>query len=298
MDDSKRRGGQSRVVKTNKDFVRFDYRINQAESGEDLDANNPLFRAASNLVESGKPYLGHSIALFSMGKKGLFKYQTVRWLGVFLLSKGNRVIFFPGFNQKSEWISTTSKGNTTQAADFSTDHLSLEADRKSWHFTEAGSTIHKAGGKTLNVNKNRVLWFGFSIKNENVLKVVKRSTLLGYSSPATDSERRIELFSRIQNEAAQHIITPSNKGLNRFDPSFLHFTVCIGPKGAEDYEGPEWLLPTGSPRLEDPIPKTIKDFYIARHRIALANQIDIQISCMLLPGNISVPSIYSTWNRK
>jgi hypothetical protein len=62
--------------------------------GEDKSENNPLYRATSKLFKEGKPIKRLSKCFFA-DDSGL-----LRWIGVFVQSAGDRILFFPGISDE------------------------------------------------------------------------------------------------------------------------------------------------------------------------------------------------------
>jgi hypothetical protein len=81
------------------------------------------------------------------------------WVGVFVLSVANRIIFFPALDFDSEWL----QSHRGSLRAFHIDHLSLEPDRRRWHFTQHDARDHVAGGVTHPIRDGGVLWFGMTI---------------------------------------------------------------------------------------------------------------------------------------
>jgi len=279
------------------DHLSFNWELNVGKHGVDADPSNPLSRAFRGLLEQGIPYESHSLCFYFGEEQDLRTRRGLRWLGVFLLSAGNRVIFFPGLSVPIDWIDTTTTGSTSPRRPFDLDHVSLEPSRQRWHFTTPQSQDHYSAGRTPDVGDGRLLWFGLSLSSENVLREVSKSTEVLYPSPPSDTTRRLELLRDAEQSASSHSIGLMNGSRTRFSPGFLHFTFVVGPRDAPNYNGPNLLFPFGSPDLEQPLPPQIPNLQIRLHRVALASTYDIQIACMWLPGRITLPGVYTTHTR-
>jgi hypothetical protein len=179
---------------------------------------------------------------------------------------------------------------------FNLDHISLEPLRKSWHFTNAYSTDHKSGGRARDLGQGRLSWFGLSVASENILRQVFSTTVAIFPShPPSDLDRRINYLRDKQAKIPHHLLRLMNGSKDRFEKGFLHFCFTAIPHKESNYEGPVWLIPGGLPSLSQPFPKSLPNFQKAIHRIPLLGLYDIQISFMWLPGELSVPSVSTTY---
>lgn len=279
------------------EILEFTWGINVGEDAADEDPFNPLSRAFRVLLNEGRPYQGHSLCYFQDTRENPIGLAPLRWLGVVLISEGDRVIFFPGQINPVDWLETTSVSEPRTRRDFQLDHLSLEPHRQRWHFTTTQSIEHAAGGRTPEVGDERLLWFGFSLNSESALRPVRWRTIVRYPSPPSDIMRRLEFLRDAEHRSSHSYVRQSEGARDRFAPGFLHFTFVIGPRSAPDYRGPEWLAPFQSPYLEDPLPDMISDLQIRNHRIELADRYDLQIACMWFPGSLSSTGLFTTKAR-
>ena len=278
------------------DTIELSFKLNVGHAGVDADPLNPLSRAFQVLMEEGRPHLGHALCFCSGEERDLGNVSLLRWLGIFVLSAGGRIIFFPGFSHPLTWIETTTNKRTLPRTSFNLDHISLEPLRQSWHFTTVNSTYHKGGGRTRDLGQGRLGWFGLSVASENILRQVSSTTLAIFPSPPSDSHRRIKHLSDKQTTAPHHLVHLMDGSKDRFEKGFLHFCFTAIPKKELNYEGPAWLLPAGSPSLSQPFPGSISNFQLRIHRIPLLGLYDIQISCMWVPGELLVPSVWTTYS--
>jgi len=276
------------------DNIEIRFKLNVGQDGIDNYPLNPLFRAFQVLMKDGRPHQGHALCFYSGEERDLQNVSSFRWIGIFVLSADKRIIFFPGFSQALTWIKTTINRKTFARMSFNLDHISLEPIRQSWHFTTANSTNHKSGGQAGDLGQGRLSWFGLSVVTENILRQVFSTTVAIFPSPPSDSNRRINHLINKQNKAPHHYIYLMNGSKNRFKKGFLHFNFTAIPHKASNYKGPVWLIPDGSPSLSQPFPKFIPNFQKALHRIPFFGGYDIQISCMWLPGELSVPCVWTT----
>ena len=279
------------------DTIELSFTLDEGHAGIDDDPLNPMSRAFQALMEEGRPHRGHALCFYSAEERNLGNVSLLRWLGIFVLSSGERIIFFPGVSKPLSWIETTTHNHTLPRTSFNINHISLEPIQQSWHFTTANSSNHKSGGRTRDLGQGRLGWFGLSVKSENLLRKVSSTTLAIFKSPPSDLGRRIEHLGDKQVKAPHHLLHLMDGSKDRFEKGFLHFCFTAIPKNAPNYEGPTWLFPTGSPSLSRTFPESIRNFQLRVHRIPLIGLYDIQISCMWIPGELSVPSVWTTYSR-
>lgn len=74
-----------------------------------------------------------------------------------------------------------------------------------------------------------------------------------------------------------------------FGEGFLYFSIFVGPTGFENYLGPEFGFPFGSPFLAAPLQNEISNLPLRSHRLALTEELDIQVTCTRLPGELNTP---------
>jgi hypothetical protein len=213
----------------------------------------------------------------------------LRWLGVFVHSAGDRVLFFPGYSDIPTQIRGFKAGAEVWNQPFQFDHASLENDLRTWHVTSPGSADHLGRPRTLDIGESRVLWFGLSVANESALRLVREETTVIARVPPSDGKRRMDAFVAARDGAQFPIVslnpqhpTPNNKG-------FLHFAFVVGPKGFPAYTGSELGAPFNSPFLAEPLPEALHNLPLRIHRVELSPTIDLQIACCLMPGVLTAP---------
>jgi hypothetical protein len=245
-------------------------------------------------MKDGGPHLNHALCFFHGNSYEDHTASDVRWLGILVYSKGERIIFFPGFDDLPTWIETTKLESTQPRTSFQMDHITLEPHRLRWHFTTPGSGCHRPGGRVRQENSGTINWLGLSLSSEGVLRRVMAKTSAAFPTPPTDAERRLKQLVNLQNSAAQHVVSMAPASMAQYQEGFPHFHFAVLPKNSPDFQGPNWLLPSGSPSLSEPFPE-ICDFPIRAHRINLTNKHDIQITSMWLPGTLNSPVVCSTY---
>ena len=167
--------------------------------GEDSDTQNPIARALSRLFLDGQPFERMCHCYFQPEPGNL------RWLGVFVHSAGDRVLFFPGFVSSFTKIQAFKATRETWNQEFLFDHASLERDRRTWHVTSPRSRQHLGRPSTLDIGEGSVLWFGMSVANSTVLRPAHQQTTVNALVPPSDSKRRADVFKSAR-EGAQFVM--------------------------------------------------------------------------------------------
>jgi len=265
------------------DKIQLSWEMDGGVPGCDTDSNSPLARAVSQLFKEGKPFSNLCMCFFKDTS------ATLRWLGVFVQSAGDKVIYFPGFIKDFDQIQGFQGKNLQWNKSFAFDHISLEKDRSKWHLTSSEYEEHLGSPRTLMLDKNRVLWLGISVADADVLRIVKQETKIVSDSPPGDSNRRLETFRKAREGAKFAIVSLNDEHLTPFEEGFLHFGIIVGPKGFENYSGGEFGFPYGSPCLVKPLPEEFSKLPIRSHRLELSNNTDIQITVCYLPGRLKLP---------
>jgi hypothetical protein len=272
------------------DTIRIRWQMPRGELGVDSDPQNPLNASLAKLFsEKSDLDFNLSMFLFDAGVLGL------RWFGVLVLTKGRRLLFFPGTISKLDRIEAY-KGNTKRWNEqFEFDHISLEEDRKTWHITSPGSKKHlpkrsKGSLKTLELGEDRCLWFGFSVQSPALLKNLYRETIVTFKSPESDSERRLSEFHKARDgmEFLLMSINGDIDSLKESADSFLHFTFIVGKTGFNPYLGGNIALPHGGPYVESfqtgAVQLPSKTFMVN-----MSEDVAVQIICNVVPGKLAMP---------
>ena len=278
--------------------ITLTFQIAPGTNGTDNDPSNPLSRSFKRLLLDGRPFSEISYCFFGHEDTVSSKTPSLRWLGMLVLSAGERIIFFPGFSITPTWIRTTHGNSPLTHRDFDLDHISLERGLRQWHFTSPDSTHHYDGGFTTPLDSGRYLWFGMSVAEDSSLRALRRQTIVVAQMPATDSDRRIQNFTEANDRAAQHVILLSRDARQFSKKGFLHFAFVACPKDTPSYHGANLGLPFGSPFLAEPLPENLMKLPIRTHVVSLGSKIDIQIISMTLPGSLKTPVAITTRSRR
>ena len=256
----------------------------------DVGEDNPVNRALNALLEDGKPIRSFSMCHLKVPPEAATP-KELRWVGVFVLSQGDRLLYFPGFSYE-RFLAFQGK-TAKEPSDFAIDHLSLESNFLRWHITSFKSNDHLGSPRTCPLGKGRHLWFGLSVANLEVFRPVCHKTKISVPTPSIDSRRRIDAFmsSREDNKDVWVGLPPGATAT--FDPFFFHIAVIAGPKGFTDYLGPQLGFPEGSPSLAMPLPEGRVSLPTRHHRITLSEGVDLQIVLTCLPGALNVPAAFT-----
>src|SRR5262249_55452742 len=136
--------------------------------GQDDDPKNPVSRALTSLMRDSTLLPTFTQAFLIDETEG----QPWRWLGIFVRSAGDRILFFPGFKDDIDRVRGSRGEQLKFDRQFRIDHLSLEKDRESWHITTGRSKDHQGGPPATDLGGGRVLWFGMSLASTEVMREV------------------------------------------------------------------------------------------------------------------------------
>ena len=266
------------------DSLAFTFSFNFGQPGVDTSPLNPLTRAMRRLLrEDGQPF-ARLCPCFFKDQSGV-----AHWLGVFVQSAGERVVFFPAHPDTIDTVQTFRSEVETANRAFAFDHASLERNLKTWHVTSTSSKDHVGGPRTLPLGDGRVLWLGMSVASASVLRPLRNETVITAEVPGTDARRRADVVKAARENMAFPIVSLSTDVPPPFDGGFLHFAVIAGPKGFADYTGYELGFPFGSPYVVGGLSPLPAGLPLRSHRIAFSDTVDLQIVCAQLPGALSVP---------
>jgi len=274
-------------VTSEMDNIQLTWEIDHGSPGIDSDPYNPLCRAVNSPFNDGRPHQSLSLCFFGDFDSRTNDVTTLRWIGAIVLSAGERIIFFPGLNFQPQWVRLAQTQPPHRHHNINIDHISLEKDMQRWHFTSVNSTNHLGTGRTIDLGQRRFLWFGLSVASPDVLKEVKRETVVRARVPASDAKRRMECFLASREGAVFNIIHLTSDAKDRFKEGFLHFAFIAGPHCFPDYKGPQFAIPFDSPFLRERLPSPLTNVPLRLHRLSLGTQVDIEVVAMWLPGALT-----------
>lgn len=256
------------------------------EDGKDENPNNPLNRAMDGILEKGKPDRIIHKCFFrdSNGK--------LRWLGVFVYSAGARVIFFPGYDKKILSLIADKNGEEVWNKAFQLDHISLEKDKESWHFTEPNSKRHIGKFYTEDMSNGGKYWFSLSVSTEKELYPVYEHTIISSECHENDTKRRSDLLLQSQANIVDNIIELNREVNLETDQKFLHFIINIGDKGFDSDEDLIASAPIGS-IFHNGKAEKIDRIPLRTHRAAISDVLELEIISTEIKGKLSSALVFS-----
>lgn len=269
----------------NIEIIQLTWKMDGVTPGTDHFADNPLARATECLFRYGRPF--HSLRkCFFRGPDGI-----LRWLGIFVHSAGDRLIFFPGFKELPSYVVAHNDEKLRWNRPFRIDHLSLESDRRSWHFTAPRSVEHLGKLYTTQLDPDRLHWFSISVATPDDLRIVREETVVSIPSPERDTDRRVESFRQVMQGATHQIVELNSDKSALQNECFLHFSVVVVRGGARmptsallgsPYSGP-LVRSTHRPPIVVPL---------REHHLRLTDSIELEITATALSGHLRMPTIF------
>ena len=276
------------------DIIKLTWQIDLGTDGEDTTSANPLSRSLNRLFEDGQPFKRFTQCFFAQTPENeAIENYNFSWFGVFILSQGDRIIFFPGLHKTKEHVRAYKDNHLIWDKVFDVDHISIEKDRASWHITSQKSKHHLGNLPTADLGKKRRLWFGMSMSSFSSLWPLSQKTSVVTSCPPSDANRRIKVFNEAREGAKFHIIKSHPYANSRFENGFLHVSVIVGPVGFEIYRGENHAFPVESPCLEEPLPDKLLRMPVRYHKVKLSDNLEMQITTSKLPGSLRVPVTFT-----
>jgi hypothetical protein len=182
--------------------------------------------------------------------------------------------------------------------EFQTDHLTLDSNLKTWHVTTQGSQREHLGPfRTTDLGSGSVFWCGIHVSSANVLRLLRRETIVSAEVPYSDKGRRGQILQSALNQSVCKCIRFDEK-TNIAQPNFFYFGVIVGPAGfAPVLDGDKLKLglPADLPFAQ---PRALRSGERAGsasvHIIPLNAPVEVQVVAMLLPGNMTVPISFTS----
>tara|TARA_R110000868_G_scaffold234868_1_gene488528 strand:- start:3724 stop:4554 length:831 start_codon:yes stop_codon:yes gene_type:complete len=254
--------------------------------GVDEAADNPLARATDRLFRLGKPF-PHLGKCFFKEPEGI-----VRWLGVFVHSAGDRVLFFPGDAAPNAHVRAVEHSSDRWSQPFQIDHLSLERDWKSWHLTSPQSKDHLGKLATEKLDSERTFWFAMSIASEN-LRLARNTTRVIADMPAGNADRRAAIFQQSREGAIFQMMTLNTDQQKIPTDSFLHISVVVGRPGFPIVNGNVLGLPHGGPFLDQSHLLQGVKIPLRLYRLTLSEFVELEITVSTHAGRLNTNVVYS-----
>jgi hypothetical protein len=245
--------------------------------GVDDDPANPLARASRRLLDEGLRSVSAIPAVLVDAPS-----DAPVWLGFFVLTESGRILFFPGITHRYERMQGglwDGRGRFERELDV--DHLTLEADQRTWHMTDRAGQERQGGGRTRDVGASRVLWVCVTASGVSDFRPLKASTIVRFEPVSNVKERqaRIDQFLACVSNGASSPILLQTRPPGDF---VLHVGVTVAPTGAAPYNGDGMPFPYAAPGIERLRPPAGT---IASHgALLLSSEIEIQVLAAWLPG--------------
>ncbi len=213
----------------NQDTVELTLTLSMGE-GTTYSQTSCLIRPLLKLIRTGKP----------MGKINYIFYHHLDGkhynLGSLCRTEGRRILLFPGFQSRNLLWLLNKKGNLKrfEMPEFLVDHFTLERNLKKVHWTLLKKDkIHEKRYPTFFptyiLNENLIFWFGLSVQDFSLLEPTAKETVFSFTSPPSDTERRIKNVEDARKESVFHIVEHVEK--SKFSENeFVHFNFFICPK--------------------------------------------------------------------
>ncbi len=267
------------------DTVSIRWTMDAGHPGEDRSPQNPFYRSVSNLIRTGKPF---SRLAFSF----LRESHSIHWFGAFV--EGERTMFFPGFSASFDRLQAYYGTSERANRGFQFDHITLEADRRSWHMTAEQRSDYVGNPRTLDLGKGRVLWFGLSFPSISSFQPAMNSTIVEFTAPKGDGERRRKAVMDAREGAEFPLLSWNEDRPPPAEEFYNHVSFIAGPAGFEPYLGPEQAFPVGSPYLRDPFPSALEGIACRTVRLQLSSRTDIQLTLSRIPGALVSPVAFTS----
>lgn len=217
----------------------------------------------------------------------------VRWLGIFVHSAGDRVLFFPGDAAPNTHVRAVEHNSDRWNQPFKIDHLSLEPDWQSWHLTSPQSRDHLGKLATEKLDSERTFWFAMSVAADN-LRLARNTTRVVADTPTGDTNRRTAVFQQSRKGAIFQMMTLHTDHQKIPTNGFLHFSVVVGPPGFPVGNGDVLGLPHGGPFLARPQLSQGVKVPLRLYRLALSESVELEITVSAHAGPLSTNVVYSS----
>jgi hypothetical protein len=267
--------------------MEISYPLPDSEAGVDDDQENPLARALRPLMEMHKQLPGIRLAFLAEGNDA----PPSQWLGIFVPSPGDRILFFPGLDVDLFRVRGTDGGIARFDKQFDLDHISLDKDSGTWHITSPKSKVHQGGPKALDLGQGRVFWFGMAVSDLSVLRKTRQRTTAAFQVNDKAIQHKVTQFqSAIAGSESVKVPLPPRPASGDWFPLI---SVIVGPKGFPLHNGPEWGAPYGSPFVTGE-PSPDQRFSVGRNQFPLDDATDVQLATTWIPGKMAIPMILTS----
>jgi hypothetical protein len=281
------------------DTLKIEYRLDQGVPGRDDDPKNPISRALATLMKDNSRLPSFAQTFLVDETPG----EPWRWLGVFVKSAGDRILFFPGFKATIDRV-RGSRGEVLQFDQkFEFDHMSLEKDRGSWHVTSVRSKDHLPPARrhasrplpkdrlpATDLGAGRVLWFGMSLASTEVMRELRKETVATFDVPSRTAEWKCKQFIQSRDGKEFPALQMPEKPAQAQGSIFPLISMIVGPTDFEQYRGPVWGWPYGSEFVRGE-PSGDWNYPSRDQRFHLDEETDIQLTAIWAPGSLVIPAV-------
>ena len=133
-----------------------------------------------------------------------------------------------------------------------------------------------------------------SVATQESLRIVREETHVVAPTPPQDVDRRVEVFRLARENSVFQLVRLNTEHARPEKPTFLHFTVIVGPKGFSSPENELLGAPYGGPFLRTPPPDWSGQAPIRLHRVLVSDNIELEITSSVLPGELKIPMLFSS----
>jgi hypothetical protein len=261
-------------------FLNIDWVFAFGEPNRYPDQPLVLQRAFRAVAEDGRPQTALSLVLLQPNRER----QEVFWFGVFVVSQGERVVFFLPYEATGfDFFDGKTKH---PPGGYPVDHITLEVARHRWHFTGTDPKRHTGGPQIVPLSGGGYLWFGIATARLEFFPKLRQANLVGFPVPDSDADRRVELVKAVRDGARDLILSLNPRAYSMRPPWYVQFNFAIGPSGFDppDHEIARFIVnprldPTGGCGLRVTTPAS-------KFRLSLSSELDVLVACFPLPRDL------------
>lgn len=271
------------------EFIDLFFTLDGCPAGVDASPENPLARATRQLWQTGQPYKRLT--------KCFYRDETdsLRWAGIFVLSQGGRLLFFPGHYEPNHHTTGYIDDALRWDRPFQIDHISLERDRRTWHLTTPQSRAHLGDMYTTPLGEGRLHWFTMSVASEAFMRKVLRETKAEAIVSPTDTHRSMDVFLQSREDAVFQILQLNPAALRK-DPYYLNFAVVVGPPGFKSVDtGHVGPMPPGAYGSESSSHVEIGlSIPLRSHRVTISRDTELEIATSIGYGSLTTKFMFGS----
>jgi len=215
----------------------------------------------------------------------------LRWLGALARSSRGLVSFFPATTDTVDQVVAYQGQVRRHDRKFAFDHITLEPGKTVSHLTSdprSARTSRIGAFPTHQLDEQRRLWFGYSVRGIDDLPLVLSNTLVEVEMPGADAERRWRELVNVRHGVEFPAVALNEDETTLEAPTYLHFGFIVGPRGCQIEASDEIGLPHGSPRLIAVAPADGTRIRVAARiqRVELGADLDVLIVSTEQPGRL------------